>query len=167
MRPQTETAPHRTLGNPFLIVLVEYVLAVRLARLISWGDPTNTGGWVSRPNCTGPVSYPKTVVTQPNGGGIQWFDPSPFTDPTPKFGNCGNGIVRGPGLKNFDMGLKKDFSLGETRKLEFRSEFLNLTNTKILNVPSVFADYSSATGLGRIQSSQGERNIQLALKFFF
>lgn len=138
----------------------------------NWGDPSTTGGWVSRPNCSGAITYPKTVVSQANGGGIQWFDPSPFTNPnptgnTPAFGNCGNGIVRGPGLKNFDMGLKKEFSLGETRRLEFRSEFLNLTNTKILNVPSVFADYSAATSLGRITSSQGERNLQLALKFFF
>jgi hypothetical protein len=138
----------------------------------NWGDPSGTGGWVSRPNCTGSVSYPKTAVSQANGGGTQWFDPSPFTavNPTgltPGFGNCGNGTVRGPGLKNFDMGLKKDFSLGETRKLEFRSEFLNLTNTKILAVPSEFADYSSNTSLGRITGSQGERNIQFALKLFF
>lgn len=135
----------------------------------NWGDPSNTGGWVSRPNCISKVSYPKTVAPQTSGGGIQWFDPSAFVDvnpngTTPGFGNCGNGIVRGPGLKNFDMGLKKDFSLGETRKLEFRSEFLNLTNTKILNVPSVFGP---APGLGQITSSQGERNVQLALKLFF
>jgi len=138
----------------------------------NWGDPSNTGGWVSRPNCTGSVRYPKTVVSQPNGGGIQWFDPSTFTNvnptgKTPGFGSCGNGTVRGPGLKDFDMGIKKEFSLGESRKLEFRSEFLNLTNTKILNVPSSFADYSTTTGLGRITGSQGERNIQFALKLFF
>jgi Carboxypeptidase regulatory-like domain len=138
----------------------------------NWGDPSNTGGWVSRPNCTGPARYPKTVVSQANGGGIQWFDPSTFTNVnptgnTPGFGSCGNGTVRGPGLKDFDMGIKKEFSLGESRKLEFRSEFLNLTNTKILNVPSSFADYSTTTGLGRITGSQGERNIQFALKLFF
>jgi hypothetical protein len=138
----------------------------------NWGDPTNTGGWVSRPNCTSAISYPKTVVPSGLGGGIQWFGPSAFTNPnpagvTPSFGNCSNGKVRGPGLKNLDMGLKKDFSFGETRKLEFRSEFLNLTNTKILNSPAVFADYSAATGLGRITGSQGERNIQFALKFYY
>jgi hypothetical protein len=138
----------------------------------NWGDPTGTGGWVSRSNCTSTIRYPKTVVPSTLGGGIQWFDPSAFTNPnpagvTPSFGNCSNGKVRGPGLKNFDMGIKKGFSFGETRKLEFRSEFLNLTNTKILNAPSVFADYSPATGLGRITSSQGERQIQLALKLFF
>jgi len=131
----------------------------------NWGDPSGTGGWVSRPDCTGPVTYPKSVVSQTNGGGIQWFDGSNFTNvPAAQFGNCGNGIVRGPGLKNFDMGLKKDFAFGESRKLEFRSEFLNLTNTKILNVPSVFGPDPS---LGRITSSQGERNIQFALKLFF
>ena len=134
----------------------------------NWGDPSNTGGWVSRPNCSSTIGYPKTVVSQANGGGIQWFDASAFTPVAAgHFGNCSNGKVRGPGLKNMDLGLKKDFKLGETRRLEFRSEFLNLTNTKILNVPSEFADYSAATSLGRITGSQGERNVQLALKLFF
>ncbi len=134
----------------------------------NWGDPSNTGGWVSRTNCGSTIGYPKTIVPASQGGGIQWFDPNSFTPVAAgNFGNCSNGKVRGPGLKNFDMGLQKDFSFGETRKLEFRSEFLNLTNTKILNVPTVFADFSSATSLGRITSSQGERNIQFALKFYY
>jgi hypothetical protein len=134
----------------------------------NWGDPSNTGGWVSRTNCGSTVGYPKTIVSGSQGGGIQWFDPNSFTPVAAgKFGNCSNGKVHGPGLKNFDMGLQKSFSFGETRKLEFRSEFLNLTNTKILNVPTVFADFSSATSLGRITSSQGERNIQFALKFYY
>ena len=134
----------------------------------NWGDPSNTGGWVSRTNCNSAISYPKTIVPASQGGGIQWFDPSAFTPVAAgHFGNCSNGKVRGPGLKNFDMGLQKDFSFGETRKLEFRSEFLNLTNTKILSAPSYFADFSSATSLGRITGSQGERNIQFALKFYY
>ncbi len=130
----------------------------------NWGDPSGTGGWVSRTNCDSAISYPKSVVPG-QGGGIQWFDGSSFTAVAAgHFGDCSNGKVRGPGLKNFDMGLKKEFPFGETRKLEFRSEFLNLTNTKILNVPSVFGPDPS---LGRITSSQGERNIQFALKLFF
>jgi hypothetical protein len=130
----------------------------------NWGDPSNTGGWVSRTNCSSSIGYPKTVVSQSNGGGIQWFDPNSFTPVAAgNFGNCSNGKVRGPGLKNFDMGIKKEFSFGESRKLEFRSEFLNLTNTKILNAPTVF----SGGGLGQLDGSQGERNIQFALKFLF
>ena len=127
----------------------------------NWGDPSGTGAWVTRTNCSSSISYPKTTVSS---GGIQWFDPSAFTPVAAgHFGGCSNGKLRGPGLKNFDMGIKKDFSFGESRKLEFRSEFLNLTNTKILGAPTVFA----GGGLGQITHSQGERNIQLALKFFF
>jgi len=127
----------------------------------NWGDPSGTGAWVTRTNCPSSISYPKTTVSS---GGIQWFDPSAFTPVAAgHFGGCSNGKLRGPGLKNFDMGIKKDFSFGESRKLEFRSEFLNLTNTKILGAPTVFA----GGGLGQTTHSQGERNIQLALKFFF
>jgi hypothetical protein len=130
----------------------------------NWGDPSGTGAWVTRTDCSSTIGYPKTVIPAFQGGGIQWFNPNNFTGVAPaKFGNCSNGKVRGPGLKNFDMGIKKGFSLGETRKLEFRSEFLNVTNTKILNSPTVFTGGT----LGRITGSQGERNIQLALKFFF
>ncbi len=129
----------------------------------NWGDPSGTGAWVTRTNCSSSIGYPKTALG--GGLGIQWFNPSDFTaPPAATFGTCSNGKLRGPGLKNFDMGLKKDFSLGEARKLEFRSEFLNLTNTKILNAPQVFF---GSGDFGRISSSQGERNIQLALKLFF
>ncbi len=129
----------------------------------NWGDPSGTGAWVTRTNCSSSIKYPKNALA--GGLGIQWFDPSNFTAPAAAtFGQCSNGKLRGPGLKNFDMGIKKDFSLGEARKLEFRSEFLNLTNTKILNSPQVFF---GSGDFGRISSSQGERNIQLALKLFF
>jgi len=129
----------------------------------NWGDPSGTGAWVTRTNCSASIHYPKTSLA--GGLGIQWFDPNDFTAPAAAtFGNCSNGKLRGPGLKNFDMGIKKDFSLGEARKLEFRSEFLNLTNTKILNVPQVFF---GSGDFGRISGSQGERNIQFALKLFF
>jgi hypothetical protein len=130
--------------------------------LNNWGDPSGTGAWVTRTNCSASINYPKTNL---GGGGIQWLDPSNFTPaPAATFGTCSNGKLRGPGLKNFDMGIKKDFSFGESRKLEFRSEFLNLTNTTILNSPQVFF---SSGDFGRISSSQGERQIQFALKFFF
>jgi hypothetical protein len=72
--------------------------------------------------------------------------------------------------------LHKTFSLGETRGLEFRSEFINLFNHPILNAPNMLA--GGQTGnlgqtpvgsgtFGQITTSQGERNIQFALKFLF
>src|ERR1700693_1299995 len=52
--------------------------------------------------------------------------------------------------------------ISDFRRLEFRAEFFNVTNTAILNAPSTWI-YSN---LGLINSSQGERNIQFALKFY-
>jgi hypothetical protein len=117
-----------------------------------------------RPDCLGPVSYPKTQVSSSLGGGLQWFNPSNYTLPAAgKYGSCGTGIVRSAGDKTIDFNLQKQFAFGETRKLEFRAEAINLTNTPILNQPSV----TMGNKLGVIQSAQGERNIQLALKFLF
>jgi hypothetical protein len=73
------------------------------------------------------------------------------------------GTVRGPGLRTANLSLQKGFPLGDFKKLEFRAEFLNVTNTPILNASNTWI-YSN---LGLIDSSQGERNIQFALKFYF
>jgi hypothetical protein len=128
----------------------------------SWSDPSNTNAFSTRPNCS---SHPR-VLNQSSGAGIQWFDASVFSVPSPfTFGNCGNGIVRGPGLKNFDLTLTKGIPLwSESRKLEFRTDFINLTNTTILGAPSAFGP---GGGLGHISSSQGERQVQFALKFSY
>jgi hypothetical protein len=97
-------------------------------------------------------------------GGFQWFDPNSYAAPAPgTFGSCGVGTVRGPGLASFDLSLQKQFAFTEAKRLEFRTEFVNLTNTPILNSPST----GLGGGLGQITSSQGERNIQFALKFYF
>ncbi len=71
--------------------------------------------------------------------------------------------MRGPGLRTANLSLQKEFPLGNVRKLELRVEFFNVTNTPILNAPSTWIYFN----LGLIESSQGERNIQFALKFYF
>ena len=73
-----------------------------------------------------------------SGGGYQWFDPSPSTDlrtPAPS-DRAESATVRGPGLNTLDFSALKTFPIKERVKLEFRSEFINLTNTPILNSPS-------------------------------
>ncbi|MEK7408024.1 MAG: carboxypeptidase regulatory-like domain-containing protein [Acidobacteriota bacterium] len=99
------------------------------------------------------------------GPGATWLDKSAFKEPASgTLGNSGIGVVRGPDWKTFSLGLHKWFSLTERWKLEFRSEFDNLTNTPQFSSPNRNA--SSAT-FGEITGAQGERTIQFALKLHF
>jgi hypothetical protein len=127
---------------------------------------TNSRG--SRANCLAPphVFGKKPAFDGPGGPfiGLQWFDPASYSPADPgTFGTCGIGTVRGPGLRSADLSLQKQFSFGESKKLEFRTEFFNVTNTPMLNIPYTYVNFK----LGIIDRSQGERNIQFALKFYF
>jgi len=130
---------------------------------ISAGDASGTNSWGSRANCNSPARIFGTSQNAPDGG-IQWFDPSPYgPPPTGTFGTCGVGTVRGPGLRTADLSLQKLFPIGDKKRLEFRAEFINFTNTPIFNGPST----GLGQGLGTITSSQGPRNIQFALKLYY
>jgi hypothetical protein len=95
---------------------------------------------------------------------LQWFDPSPYGPPDlGTFGTCGIGTLRGPGLRTFDLSLQKEFSIHEKRRIEFRAEFINFTNTPIFYAPVSWL----GTQLGRVTSSQGPRNIQFGLKIYY
>jgi hypothetical protein len=74
------------------------------------------------------------------------------------------GVVRGPGMKNLDLSLQKTFPIREAKRIEFRAEAFNSTNTPLFNAPDVGVNSAQ---FGQIQVAQGERNIQLALKFYF
>lgn len=129
---------------------------------INGRDQSGTGARSARANCLAPA----TVFGRQNSpaGGYQWFDPSVYDfAPTGTFGTCGVGTVRGPGLATLDASLQKIFSFTETVRLQFRGEFINLTNTPILNAPNRVV---GAT-LGQLQTGQGARNIQLGLKLYF
>ena len=73
------------------------------------------------------------------------------------------GTVRGPDLRTGDLSVQKEFPLSESKRLEFRAEFFNVTNTPILNSPSIGLNFN----LGLVNSSQGERNIQFAIKLYY
>lgn len=119
--------------------------------------------------CTGANPASSGSVESRLGG---FFNPAAFgTPPTigdgTGFGNCGVGIVRGPGQHNLDLGIGRNFALGERTKLQFRSEFFNFTNTPDFAVPSV-TDHSAGPSFGIINStSENPRLIQLALKASF
>ncbi|HEX4748267.1 MAG TPA: carboxypeptidase regulatory-like domain-containing protein [Bryobacteraceae bacterium] len=128
---------------------------------ISGNDASGTGSFGSLASCSGPpVVYGKKNSPL---GGYQWWSQSSFYQPSSGFGNCGIGIVRGPGLHTADLSVSKLFSFTEHTNLEFRAEAINFTNTKILAGPN------SGLGpdLGLVNNSQGARNLQFGLKFNF
>ena len=125
-------------------------------------DVSGTLSRGARANCIAPAQvYGMQDAPQ---GGYQWFNPADFAQPsTGTFGTCGPSVVRGPGLESLDFNAAKYFSVTEHHRLELRGEFINLTNTPILNAPT----RSIGTTLGLLQGSQGARNVQLALKYVF
>jgi len=129
---------------------------------ISGPENSGTGSRGARADCL----VPGTVFGTQNSplGGYQWLDPNAYGPAAAgTFGNCGVGTIRGPGLHTIDLSLVKIFPITERQNLEFRGEFINFTNTPILNAP----DHGLGTNLGLLNSSQGERNIQFGLKYSF
>jgi hypothetical protein len=96
-----------------------------------------------------------------------WFDTSAFTQPGNTYGNTGYNILRGPGGRNWDMSLFKNFNFTEARYLQFRAEFFNAFNNVNFGLPN--ASLCGGTcGEGTITSQANTpRQIQFALKLYF
>lgn len=96
----------------------------------------------------------------------RWFDTTAFRRfVMPNFGNAGRNIVFTDGIVNFDLGLAKEFRLGERPRLEFRWEVFNLFNHPNFGLP--VNDFNSPS-FGRVlRTSTPERQMQFALKFLF
>ncbi|HWO37078.1 MAG TPA: carboxypeptidase regulatory-like domain-containing protein [Candidatus Acidoferrum sp.] len=124
----------------------------------------------ARPNCNGPVQYTHQFVNNGAGYQFQWVSNAnnTFTPEAPgTFGTCpAQGPVIGPHYVDLDLSLQKNFLFGESKRLQFRADFLNAFNHPNLAAPNMF--YSpSATTFGNITSSQDPRNLMFALKFYF
>lgn len=106
-----------------------------------------------------------------------WFTKSCFSAPIPlatvlanhldpllAAGNAGRNVLRGPGVKNWDIGIFKMFSITERHRIQFRAELFNAFN--LVNFGNPTTDFSAAT-FGRIVSAATSRQIQLGLKYNF
>lgn len=95
----------------------------------------------------------------------KFFDVSAFGQPgANRWGTAGRNTVRGPGMINYDFSVFKDFNVYERAKIEFRTEFYNLTNTPHFNNP---VTNFNAGNFGEVTSAYGQRNIQFALRVIF
>ncbi len=103
-----------------------------------------------------------------SGGDIyHYFDLSAFTAPAIyQYGNAGRDVLRGPGVKNWDLSAIKDLAFRERYRLQFRSDFFNSSNTPQFNPPGNTIGTPQA---GVISSTRfaTNRQIQFVLKLFF
>ena len=121
----------------------------------------------------------------PNG---QWFattnpDGSPiFTAPPKGTFNTQlvRNIIRQPGFQNWNLGLFKEFPIGEKKGFQFRAEAYNVWNhpnwcgasgcsgtTNIGLDPTNTKTFGKVLTKGGSSSGSGERNLQLSLRFYF
>jgi hypothetical protein len=91
-----------------------------------------------------------------------YLDPAAFSIPVRgTFGNAPRNYFNGPGTKNWDLMLGKNFRR-EGLNVQFRAEFYNVFNHPSLNQPNRFVD---TTSFGRITSTLLQnRQIQFGLK---
>jgi hypothetical protein len=99
---------------------------------------------------------------------IKAFAPAPAVgvDGCTVYGDLRRNTYRGPAQQDWDFSASKIFSLTETQKIEFRSEFFNLWNHPSFNSPSFFD--VSGPNFGAITTTVGTpRLIQFALRYSF
>ncbi len=117
----------------------------------------------ARPNLIGNPVLPESERTL-----ARWFNTAAFQSafsPVPQaFGTAGIGIMRGPGLVNFDFTLAKNFNVTERRYFQFRTEFFNAFNRANFGPPNIARENA---GFGQILTAANARIIQFALKFYF
>jgi hypothetical protein len=82
-----------------------------------------------------------------------------------RYGTGGCNILRADGLRQLDFAVMKLFPITETKQVELRGEFFNLTNHPIFSAPGTNINSSSGAQVGSMLNAA--RIIQLALKFRF
>ena len=109
----------------------------------------------------------------------QWLNPAAFANPPAAttigqsdFSPLGGmpSQAHGPGEHRIDFSLFKEFPITESKHIELRGEFFNLTNTPWFANPTLL-DFTNTAQFTKITSlrdgASDPRQIQLALKFYW
>src|SRR5262249_36535274 len=99
----------------------------------------------------------------------QWFNPAAFSGVTQAIhsfdGTAGRNIIDGPGLKNVDMGIFREFRVSERKRLQFRGESSNALN--LVNLSNPVTSVSSTSTLAKITTARTMRQVQMGLRLTF
>jgi Carboxypeptidase regulatory-like domain/TonB dependent receptor-like, beta-barrel len=137
---------------------------------INIGDPSDIANVGPRSNSERPnyVTGQTQYSTSPTPGTVSGFlNPSAFVvQPQYSYGNLGYDTAFGPSYYNLDAGLFKNFTFdSEKYRLQFRSEYFNLTNNHTFGC---IGSTVTTPGFGVSGcTDQSARIIQFALKFFW
>ncbi|HEX9422250.1 MAG TPA: hypothetical protein VF899_03355, partial [Pyrinomonadaceae bacterium] len=113
------------------------------------------------------------------GDSLQYLNPAAFSLPElGRFGSLGRGSIRGPGTKNFDFSVVKNWRIHDRYSLQFRAEMFNAFNHTNFNGIDAGLSLNNVVGdenfgkplnpnFGRITATRGPREIQFGVKFNF
>jgi len=124
------------------------------------GDISLTGGAFVRPNRIADGMLPSDQRSA-----TQWLDKNAFVIPERgTFGNSGRGIMKAPGINNWDIALTKNTAFAENQRIEFRAEFFNTFNHAQFKKPEIRVDLPT---FGILTQAKDGRQIQFGLKWYF
>jgi hypothetical protein len=123
----------------------------------------NTPGNVQTADLVGPV-----VRLGDIGGDGFFYDPSAFAEPTgQRLGETTINQFRGPGGANLDLSVFRNLQLPGGRRLQFRLEALNVTNTPKYGNPDGNLSSSTFMRVFSLNDAYTERQIRLAARYAF
>jgi hypothetical protein len=130
-----------------------------------------------RPNvtCSNPstgVSFHDAAAALLNGAtsGIQVFNPSCFADPgDQQLGNAPRYFtdLNSPGIDNVDLGMRKEFRIRETMKLQIRAEDFNAFNVTRFSRASFRFGSGSFGEVSHLNPGSNPRQMQIVARFEF
>jgi hypothetical protein len=113
------------------------------------------------------VGDPKLPGGRPRAELIEaWFNTAAFANPAlGTDGSAGRSILEGPGYRNVDLGLFRDFRFPRGTTLQLRAEATNVFN--IVNLQNPGTSLNAPATFAKIRSARDMRRIQLGARLSF
>jgi hypothetical protein len=117
---------------------------------------------------TSGASFKEVAISSITGSGLSYLNPDCLADPGDNIpGNAPRFFsnLRGPGIRNLDLSLSKEFQIREGMELQIRAEMFNATNTPRFIFPNTAW---GSEDFGKIDSTTGNfRKMQFGARFQF
>jgi hypothetical protein len=146
----------------------------------TWTGPDPTGTAYTTSRTPAQVTIRPDILHNPNlpadSRGInRWFDTTAFAAPPAlggRFGTSGPGVIKGPGVNIWNLGLIKEFSFGEKApRLRYEVSATNMFNHPNWNNPRVnlsnLNTFGTIAGVGGVNDTSGARAFRMGLRLEF